>query len=204
VIVQQIAVGTTAEAFDLEHESIDAALEYIERPTTDVCERLIIESDDWEDLSDFSAEFRFLCQQLFDALQHPGGDVPDHFDDQQGQNYTKNHEKVYAVVLELMETREQIREAKARVIKAMHEVVCVHEVGIPKAVLQMKNKARGYEIDKESTCRQRAQKVIDKTRICKYIALDVLKSKNLADFARSPDQYLMKKYGNSRGKESRG
>jgi hypothetical protein len=90
------------------------------------------------------------------------------------------------------------------VIKAMHEVVRVHQIGIPTTVLQMKDKARGYEIDKESTCRQRAQKVIDNTRACKYIALDVLKSKNIADFARSPDLYLMKKYGNSRGIKSRG
>ena len=202
-IAPRLVVVATAE-FDLEHQSIDAALEYIERPPAVVCERLNIEGDDWEDLAEFSAEFRLLCQELFEALQRPGGDVPDYFNDQQMQNYTKNHEKVHALVLELMGSPEQISEAKARVIKAMHEVVRVHQTGISKAVLQIKTKARGYEIDKESTCRHRAQKVIDNTRACKYIALDILKSKNLADLARSPDQYLAKKYGNSKGNKHRG
>ena len=204
-IAPQMAFGDGgAEAFDLEHQSIDATLEFIERPPAEVCERLNVEGDDWEFLSDFSTEFRSLCQELFEALQHPGGDVPDHFDDEQTRNYTKNHEKVYALVLESMRSAEQISEAKARVIKAMHEVVRVHEVGIPKTVLQMKTKARGYEIDKESTCRQRAQKVINNTKACKYIAVDILKSKNLADFARAPDLYLGKKYGNSKGNKNRG
>lgn len=183
--------------FNLEHESIEAALEYLERPPTPTCEKLDIEGDDWEDLTGFSDEFKGLCLERFSALQHPGGEVPTSFSQEQKVTYAKNHANAHRQVLGLMQTAEQTTEAKARVIKAMHELVRIHEVGVPRAVLQAAKKSRADNIDATTTCKQRAQKVIDHARTSKYIALDILKSKNLAQFARSPDAYLEKKFENS-------
>ena len=180
--------------FDLEHQSVEAALEYIERTPENDCYKLQIQGDDWETLSDFNGEFKSLCQQLFDALRHPGGVAPVHFNQEQSDTYDERSSKAYASVLENMQTPEQIREVKARVIKAMNEVIRVHQVGVPKTVLQQ-TKNRGYEVDTESKCSVRAQKVISYTQTSKFIALDILRSKNLAQLARSPDGYLLKKYG---------
>ena len=91
-----------------------------------------------------------------------------------------------------MKTQEQIREVKARVIKAMHEVVRMHQIGVPKAVLQ---KNRGYDIEMDLKCSERAQKIISYARSNKFIALNILRSRDLAQLARSPEGELQKKHG---------
>jgi hypothetical protein len=189
--------------FDLEHQSVEAALEYIERPPADDCEKLQIQEDDWETLSDFNGEFKSLCQRLFDAIRHPGGAAPVHFNQEQRDTYDERHSKAHALVLENMQTPEQIREVKARVIKAMNEVIRVHQVGVPKTVLR-REKTRGFVVDSASKCSERAQKVISHAQTSKFIALDILRSRNLAQLARSPDGYLLKKYGNNGTNTDRG
>ena len=178
--------------FDLEHQSIEAALEYIETPSANDCEKLQIEDDDWESFNDLNGAFKVLCQQLFNALSEEGTPAPSHFSQEQQHIYDETHMKAHMLVSQGMKTQEQIREIKARVIKAMHEVVRMHQIGVPKAVLQ---KNRGHDVDVYSKCSERAHKIISYARSNKFIALNILRSRDLAQLARSPDRELQKKYG---------
>ena len=86
----------------------------------------------------------------------------------------------------------------------MSMVVRVHEVGVPRATMHATKKARGYNIDKQYSCKQRVQKVISAARTSKYVARDIIKSENLTQIALSPDEYLKKKFTNSDGNKNKG
>ena len=76
----------------------------LERPPAEVCEKLEIEGDDWEDFADFSNQFKLHCQHLFDALRQPGGAVPHRYDQEQKIDYEAKNALVRTQILDSMQT----------------------------------------------------------------------------------------------------
>lgn len=193
-----------AETFDLEHGSVEAAREYLIHRPASACQPLNLLDDDLESVK--QETFYGLCVELFQVLRTPGAGPPLDFTDNEKNYFNGGHAKIFKAVKREMKTPEQRTMTKARVIVAMHEVVRVHEFGIPKTVFDksdVKNH-RGYEPDLELTCGARARKVVDYARRNKYVALDIVRGKNLDYLAQAPDRYVDRKMANLKTNAVRG
>lgn len=194
--------AASSSSFDIEHESVEAAREYVFRPPANDCMKLDLGADNWQSVRE---NFNAYCEELFNALQVPGSGPPDYLNNFEKAYFTEHQETTLQSVQKEMLTAEQITYCKARVMLAMDEVVAVHEVGIPLSSLESRSGRwnRGYQPDTKSDCVQRARKVIHYARTSKYVALDIIKGVNIADLARSPDRYVQRKVDNLQNNASR-
>ncbi|KAK3721120.1 hypothetical protein LTR37_003410 [Vermiconidia calcicola] len=189
---------------DMEHTSVAAARDYIDRPPARDCKQLELENDDWNEIR--SEKFDDVCQQLYRALNHPPSQAPHYFSPAERLWYNRNHNTTYNAVLRELQTPEQLSLAKARVILAMDEVIATNEIGVPKIMIARSEQKshRGYEPQENLTCGQRVHKVIEYVRGNKYVALDVLRGLNMREFTVSPDKYVIRKYDNAQTNAARG
>lgn len=196
--------GSRSTETDMEHVSVAAARDYINRPPARDCKQLELENDDWNEIR--TEKFDDVCQQLYRALDHPPSQAPQYFSPAERLWYNRNHLKTYNAVLRELQTPEQISLAKARVIIAMDEVIATNEIGVPKIMIARSEQKshRGYEPQENLTCGQRVHKVIEYVRGNKYVALDLLRGLNIREFAVSPDKYVIRKYDNAQTNAARG
>ena len=182
--------------YDPEHETVEAALEYLRRPPAHLCKRPQIENDDWETVK--NEMFTYYSAKLYNALQHPGASAPWYFTDNEKEYHEENQEKALKSISRDLKIAEQITVAKARVMVALDEIIAVHETGVPKSVIKRAEQKtnRGYVPEMEYTCSKRIKQVIHRVASNKYISQDVLRGSNLAELARAPKSYHQRKLDN--------
>ena len=189
--------NTTVDTFEPEHESVEAARAWLrDRAPGAACKKPKAGGDDPETVR--REQFYDWCGRLYAAVQHPAGNVPTHFDDAQKKYWVEHQSTQHVHNMRCLETPDDIKKAKARVMIVIDEILSVHEHGVPKSDIEEAEKHRGksYPPNMDLSLLDRLKDIVKYVEKNKYISRDVLKGTNLVDLVRSPYLYNKRKMGN--------
>lgn len=174
---------------------MDAARAYLLYPSAEDCQQLGIENDDWPKVK--FQDFFFFCSELFNVLLIPGKDVLADSVAEDEDYGRRNHDKKLQSLRRAMQTPEQIRKTKARVMCVVDEIIRIHEIGIPKVSYDKAytKTHRGCDPDTTLTCSERVLKVIELAKNSKHVACDIIEGK-INDLVLSPLYCIGRKHSN--------
>ena len=173
---------------------------------------LRFENDDWQNVL-MNRKHEFIGG-MFEALTHPYSQQPPSgitLNQQARENYYRQQDTQLTKVKSQLQTPTQLKAAKALCSLLFDAVVYVHEVGVPKEVLELyqwyalkeRQVDRKCRLNLESICSSRLEKIIEAIKANKLIAMDVLEQTNFHRMARDPDFYLLEKFTYLRSNKTR-
>ncbi|KAI6910786.1 hypothetical protein KC318_g2811 [Hortaea werneckii] len=161
------------------------------------CTKLDIPGDDFETIKS-SAALHHWAGRFYKALQTPGitvGSPPitavmqERFAGQQVTGFKQTQEK--------MESEGERKRARANCILAVEAAIFVHEHGIESKMFETAKKGkksdRQNQVDFESKCSERLEKMVVAVRDYSRIKVDLVDGKGMAKFAINPDYYAFTK-----------
>ncbi|KAI6850478.1 hypothetical protein KC332_g1325 [Hortaea werneckii] len=161
------------------------------------CTKLDIPDDDFESIKSPKA-LHHWAGRFYEALQTPGitvGSPPitdvmqERFAGQQVTGFNQAQEK--------MQSEGQRKRARANCILAVEAAVFVHENGIETKMFETAKKGkksdRQNQVDFESKCSERLEKMVVAVRDYSRIKVDLVEGKGMAKFATNPDYYAFTK-----------
>lgn len=111
---------------------------------------------------------------------------------------TQQAEKLHGITA-LLQSPQQLKNARCRCVLAVEAAIFVHEVGVPNELAErahgkhMTTKERYTQVDKTLACSERLEKMIQMSQEYKLVALDILTGKNLPAIAHNPTGYARNK-----------
>ncbi|KAI7369131.1 hypothetical protein KC354_g2145 [Hortaea werneckii] len=161
------------------------------------CTKLDIPNDDFETIKSSTA-LHHWAENFYKALQTPGisvGSPPitavmqERFAGQQVTGFKQTQEK--------MESEGERKRARANCILAVEAAVFVHEHGIESKMFETAKKGkksdRQNQVDFESKCSERLEKMVVAVRDYSRIKVDLVDGKGMAKFAINPGYYAFTK-----------
>ncbi|KAI6840965.1 hypothetical protein KC340_g2584 [Hortaea werneckii] len=161
------------------------------------CTKLDIPDDDFETIKSSTA-LHHWAEKFYKALQTPGitvGGPPitavmqERFAGQQVTGFKQTQEK--------MQSEGERKRARANCILAVEAAVFVHEHGIESKMFETAKKGkksdRQNQVDFESKCSERLEKMVVAVRDYSRIKVDLVDGKGMAKFAINPDHYAFTK-----------
>ncbi|KAI7205273.1 hypothetical protein KC316_g737 [Hortaea werneckii] len=161
------------------------------------CTKLDIPDDDFETIKS-SAALHHWAERFYKALQTPGitvGSPPitavmqERFAGQQVTGFKQTQEK--------MQSEGERKRARANCILAVEAAIFVHENGIESKMFETAKKGkksdRQNQVDFESKCSERLEKMVVAVRDYSRIKVDLVDGKGMAKFAVNPDYYAFTK-----------
>ncbi|KAI6915237.1 hypothetical protein KC318_g205 [Hortaea werneckii] len=161
------------------------------------CTKLDIPDDDFESIKS-SAALHHWAERFYRALQTPGitvGSPPitavmqERFAGQQVTGFKQTQEK--------MQSEGERKRARANCILAVEAAIFVHENGIESKMFETAKKGkksdRQNQVDFESKCSERLEKMVVAVRDYSRIKVDLVDGKGMAKFAINPDYYAFTK-----------
>ncbi|KAI7280203.1 hypothetical protein KC345_g4905 [Hortaea werneckii] len=161
------------------------------------CIKLDIPDDDFETIKSPKA-LHHWAGRFYEALQTPGiavGGPPitnvmqGRFAGQQVTGFNQAQDK--------MQSEGQRKRARANCILAVEAAVFVHENGIETKLFETAKKGkksdRQNQVDFESKCSERLEKMVVAVRDYSRIKVDLVEGKGMAKFATNPDYYAFTK-----------
>ena len=161
------------------------------------CTKLDIPDDDFETIKSSTA-LHHWAGRFYEALQTPGvtvGNPPiteimqERFAGQQATGFKQTQEK--------MESEGERKRARANCILAVEAAIFVHEHGIESKMFETAKKGkksdRQNQVDFESKCSERLEKMVGAVRDNSRIKVDLVDGRGMAKFAINPDYYAFTK-----------
>ncbi|KAI7084963.1 hypothetical protein KC356_g6281 [Hortaea werneckii] len=162
------------------------------------CTKLDIPDDDFETIKSSKEAVHHWAGRFYEALQTPSltvGNRPitdamqERFAGQQVTGFNQAQEK--------MQSEGQRKGARANCILAVEAAVLVHENGIENSMFETAKKGkksdRQHQVDFESKCSTRLEKMVVAVRDYSRIKVDLVEGKGMAKFAVNPDYYAFSK-----------
>ncbi|KAI7341441.1 hypothetical protein KC315_g95 [Hortaea werneckii] len=162
------------------------------------CTKLGIPDDDFETIKSSKEAVHHWAGRFYEALQTPSlavGNRPitdamqERFAGQQVTGFNQAQEK--------MQSEGQRKRARANCILAVEAAVFVHENGIENSMFETAKKGkksdRQHQVDFESKCSSRLEKMVVAVRDYSRIKVDLVEGKGMAKFAVNPDYYAFSK-----------
>ncbi|KAI7156112.1 hypothetical protein KC349_g6512 [Hortaea werneckii] len=161
------------------------------------CTKLDIPDDDFETIKS-SAALHHWAERFYKALQTPGitvGGPPitavmqERFAGQQLTGFKQTQEK--------MQSEGERKRARANCILAVEAAIFVHENGIESKMFETAKKGkksdRQNQVDFESKCSERLEKMVAAVRDYSRIKVDLVDGRGMAKFAINPQYYAFTK-----------
>ncbi|KAF2719061.1 hypothetical protein K431DRAFT_296361 [Polychaeton citri CBS 116435] len=186
--------------FSNEYATVDEAHAALARSGPSQRRRFKVENDDIQTALN---NFNELCVRLFAAIQAKGEDAPEGWGERNADYYRQNQDKALSSIQGMLRTPAQRKEAEARVMVTVEEIVLTNRDGIPYRVLAMLNVGRGFRPECALTTTQRASVVIDAVKKNKLVAKDIISGHDIGELVRSPQAYTERKVTNVRNNASR-